>query len=237
MYEEYITLLRDEFSFDFREAESTFGQLGNAPGIYPDVAYLLFRLCHHEKLNSLFETGSGFSSLVFALSSSRTRKKFVAIESLDKWLKTTRGLLESFSLDTDCILFSDCTKESPNANDVRDYTFSKTRNVIDLDFEPDWVWIDGMAMGPDVFEGWNLPYNEVRIMTCEYYADKIRNSLLVFDDINTPFGEELPRWLLSQGRKLDYTFNPLGRSDRHVGFSFPAPDPDLLELIKDCEVT
>ena len=96
--DEYILKLKEETGFDYKNAEMVFAQLGNTPGIYPDVCLLFKKLIEGYSPKLVVEIGSGFSTLIFSYLSKRYGYSFRSYEQDAFYANITDRLLSSFGL-------------------------------------------------------------------------------------------------------------------------------------------
>jgi hypothetical protein len=94
----YASVLKDKFGFDYWYAQNEYHELGNEPGIYPDVALLLFELIDQYEPRKIVEIGSGFSTLVLSLAAHRNKSKFISYDQYEQWRILTAHLLYLYEM-------------------------------------------------------------------------------------------------------------------------------------------
>jgi predicted O-methyltransferase YrrM len=92
----YSDILQSDFEFDYNNAAKIYHDIGNEPGIYPDVALLLFELINQYKPKKIVEIGSGFSTLVLKLAAQTINSEVISYEQSDNWMKYTVQLLQRY---------------------------------------------------------------------------------------------------------------------------------------------
>lgn len=90
----YSSLLKDQFGFDYWDAQHKYKEIGNEPGIYPDVCLLLFELISQYKPKKIVEIGSGFSTLVLSYSAEMFNSQLTSYDQNFKWAEKTAILLD-----------------------------------------------------------------------------------------------------------------------------------------------
>lgn len=98
LYKPYNDHLITTLGLDWYEISRVDGLLGNAPGIYPDVGMLIERLVSRPDIETIYEYGSGVSTLYFAAAAQKYGKTFVSFEEEAHWLEITNNLLEHYKI-------------------------------------------------------------------------------------------------------------------------------------------
>jgi hypothetical protein len=217
MYEKYEKQLKQECGINYPEYVRALSVAGNTPGVYTDVAYLLYKLAASEHVNSILEFGSGMSTCILAKAAQDTGKEFHAMEHMRKWYDITAKCMDSLGIPLTGYVSTDSDPEK----------FSVITNPMDL------VWIDGPIA--------HAPHSPVNLTICrlgagDLYKDQIKDAVLLFDDAQVM--PNIHPWLEKFGRdkELCMWFNPTGRIDRHIYISFPAADHPLKSVIEACKL-
>lgn len=92
---------------DWNEVSQVLGQLGNTPGIYPDVAMLLERMAARDDVKTMIEFGSGVSTLYLAKAALKYGKHFYSVEEAPRWSSMTQSLLKHFHVDSNLVLYDE----------------------------------------------------------------------------------------------------------------------------------
>ncbi len=214
MYSKWEQALSEEARINWKDAVGKMRACGNEPGIYPDVAYLLFRFANHPNVKAVMEFGSGFSTYVLAKTCRKLNDKYVvALESEKIWADKTRCLLSAHGIsvgvpDGTVLCAEDMYYPS----------------IFSRGFE--LVWVDGP-----------IRKGVGRTEACEELRVNIRDAVILFDDAQDDY-RGIDPCIGKLGRSLDNAvwFKPTDRLDRHVRISFPCSNHPLLGLVRECEL-
>lgn len=209
MYDKWELALFSEPRINWNDAILKLRACGNESGIYPDVAYLLFRMANEPSVSSVLEFGSGLSTYVLAKTCLKLNNKEIrTIESREKWSHPAKCIVKIHGID----LSFYCTSDVEGVP------------VFEKDKQWDLVWVDG-----DISEELD------RVGACYHYASHLENAVLMFDDAQDSY-RGIDACIEGLGRSLDNAmwFNPSGRTDRHVRISFPTDNHPLLKVVEEC---
>ena len=223
MYKIFDDTLEQESGIDFVHYIAEYGVAGNTPGIYSDVALLLYSLAKHESVETVLEFGSGISTCVLTKAAQKFNKDLYSMEWSKHWYGITRDCMKSLSIE-------------PNPGDFV-CTDNLSSKFVKIDKPQDLVFVDG-PLKYDPAIGEPLPGFD-RLGACDLYGEWIKDAVLCFDDAQTtPHMETFRPWLRKFGRgpELEVWFNPTGRGDRHQLLSFPTKDHPLWAVVDSCRL-
>lgn len=109
-YNDYNNILIKELRVDWRDIETIYGKLGNTPGIYPDVALLLYETLKRDDVQSFVEIGSGVSTLYLEKAAKKLNKELITYEEKNEWADITHKLLKSFGVSQQISIYDNLTK-------------------------------------------------------------------------------------------------------------------------------
>lgn len=215
-YEPYNQYLIETFGvkFDWYEAGRTYNELGNSPGIYPDVAMLFERLLSRDDVQSVVEFGSGFSTLYLGAAARKHGKPVpISFEEDPHYAAITKQLLEIYGLPTDGLQPYEWVGGFPGAGETHDQwlarvsehgiyptldTFERVPKFIDLVFHD--------CKGAT--RAW-LPW--------QHGVTFHRANFVLMDDAEaSQYVSSIVRLLVGLERPNITFYNPVGRQDRHV---------------------
>jgi hypothetical protein len=173
---------------DWCKIERIYGEIGNVPGIYPEVGTLFYHIGQQEEVETIVEFGSGASTLYWEAIAKKFGKKFVSYEDDKKYLDMTMQLCNEFSYNPT----------------ILEYKWNKLQDDLTgaLGGEPDVIFLDSN--------------NRTRVFSKLYYTIFHAKWFLVDDaqqvSIKTFFTGDL-----TFGDRFNfYHYQPVCRGDRTV---------------------